>query len=110
MEEFYDDPVDGRLTLKRSCTSQAGYVDVNKRVLARGVEYYAKTRLDLNKKKKIVWWEVGSRARSEKMRNGMRKREKRKLVLPRAVSRSPTCMRQGRTDGRAVCCGGVEGA
>jgi hypothetical protein len=52
MNEVYHDPVRGQLTLKRSLTSATRYVDINKRVLAGGkVVYYAKTRLDLNKKK-----------------------------------------------------------
>ena len=52
MNAVYHDPVRGQLTLKRSLTSATGYVDINKRILAGGkVVYYAKTRLDLNKKK-----------------------------------------------------------
>ena len=51
MDEVYDDPVRGRLTLKRSNIAASGFVDINKRILAGGkVVYYAKTRLDLNKK------------------------------------------------------------
>ena len=50
MDEFYDDPVLGRLDL-RAKLGGTGYVDINRRIHADGqVTYYAKTRLDLNKK------------------------------------------------------------
>ena len=51
LPEVYDDPVHGKLELKRKWDG-TGYIDVNKRVYAGGrVGFYAKTRLDLNEKK-----------------------------------------------------------
>ena len=50
MDEHEDHPVHGRLTLKAG-TGETGYRDICKKVLKGGkVEYYAKTRLNLNGK------------------------------------------------------------
>ena len=54
MEDYYDDPVLGRLELKRNNDPHhaTGYVDINKKKLSGGNwGYYAKTRLNLNNSK-----------------------------------------------------------
>ena len=50
MDDVYDDPLHGPLTLERSMNA-TGYKEVNKKVDGGGrIEYYVKLRLDLNEK------------------------------------------------------------